>query len=261
MHTRNAVRGWRWLPGADSRWLILCDHASNRVPAPLRNLGLETAALQGHVAWDIGAADLARRLARHLRAPMIEHRVSRLVIDANRDLGDPSLMPESSDGIRVPGNQGLSEVEQRRRWTVYHQPYHRRIAAHLNQLHGIGVRPFLVSMHSFTPCLSEVGQHREWPVGVLWRDDPFFAHRLIRELGRDGLMVGDNKPYDGHDPRSYTMFQHAIRRGLPHVTIELRQDQLGQPAGRARWAATLYRALLRTVVTTHPHRPSGTSHA
>jgi predicted N-formylglutamate amidohydrolase len=237
---------YQWHPGSNLHWLILCDHAANRVPAPLSELGLSRFDLTRHIAWDIGAADVARRLARQLRAPMIEHAISRLVIDANRGSDDPTLIPAISDDTPIPGNQNLTRTEVDRRWREYHQPYHRRIDRHLNQLAGTSLVPLVLSIHSFTPALGSIGETRPWPVGVLWRHDPTFAHHLIRELSRDGTLVGDNQPYDGHLAMGYTVDHHAIRRGLPYTMIELRQDQLSTPAVRAQWANRLQRALVRT---------------
>lgn len=243
--SRSRVPVYRWHPGVDPRWLVLCDHASNRIPAELHDLGLSAFERGRHIAWDIGARDVARRLARHLRSPWIEHGISRLVIDGNRSADDPTLIPEISDGTVVPGNQALDARERQRRWLAYHQPYHRRIDRHLNQLAAISIKPMLVSIHSFTPRMAGSTELRPWPIGVLWRNDPSLAHALIRELGRDGTLVGDNQPYDGHLSLGHSVDHHGARRGLPHTTIELRQDLFGTPAARALWALKLQRALMR----------------
>jgi predicted N-formylglutamate amidohydrolase len=235
---------YRFHPGADLHWLVLCDHASNRVPAELDDLGLSAFELQRHIAWDIGAADVARRVAAGLRAPWIESCVSRLVIDVNRAWDDPTLIPAISDRTLIPGNQDLPADERRRRFEAYHQPYQRRIERHLNQLEHSSVVPLVVSIHSFTPQLG--AEPRPWPVGVLWRHDPSFAHHLIRELARDGTHVGDNQPYDGHLAMGHTVDYQAIRRGLPYTMIELRQDQLGTPASRRRWSLKVLHALQAT---------------
>lgn len=252
LQLRSRIPVYRWHPGVDRQWLVLCDHASNRVPAHLNDLGLSAFELTRHIAWDVGAADVARRLARHLRAPLIEHGISRLVIDGNRSGDDPTLIPQVSDGTVVPGNQTLDALERQRRWLRYHQPYHRRIDRHLNQLAAISIAPMVVSIHSFTPRLAGSAQLRPWPIGVLWRNDPSLAHGLIRELGRDGTLVGDNQPYDGHLSLGHSVDLHGARRGLPHTTIELRQDLLSTPASRARWALRLQRALIRVAAQRRP---------
>jgi len=256
-HSRNRLPVYRWHAGASLSYLVLCDHAANRVPAALNNLGLLAFDLTRHIAWDIGAADVARRLARHLSSPWIEHGFSRLLIDANRRRDDPTLIPQISDGLVIPGNQALSAVETQRRWRTYHQPYHRRIDRHLNQMRARSMVPLVISVHSFTQRLGTANEARPWPIGVLWRDDPSFAHGLIRELGSDRTLVGDNQPYDGHLAMGYTVDQHAIRRGLPYAMFELRQDQLTTPAMRARWAAKLYSALLNTAAHFPPRRVHG----
>lgn len=168
------------------------------------------------------------------------------MIDGNRSSDNPTLIPERSDGTVVPGNQALGEPERQRRWQAYHQPYHRRIDRHLNQLAAISIAPMLVSIHSFMPRLAGSAELQPWPIDVLWRNDPTLAHLLIRELRRDGALVGDNQPYDGHLSLRHSVDWHGVRRSLPHTTIELRQDLLHTPAARARWALRLQRALVRT---------------
>lgn len=243
---------YRWHAGDNLRWLVLCDHASNRIPAEFGNLGVSAFHLQRHVAWDAGAADVARRIAHKLAAPWIEHGVSRLTIDANRPWDSRELIPEISDDIEVPGNRGLTAADRQARWDRYHQPYHRRIEEHLDHLQALSIHPMVVSVHSFTPKLGSKEGFRKWPVGVLWRTEEAFAHALIRELGRDGLLVGNNEPYSGLEMLGYTMERHAIGRGLPHATIELRQDELSTAAGRERWARRVHGALMRTAARLLP---------
>jgi predicted N-formylglutamate amidohydrolase len=64
--------------------VLVCDHASNAVPAALKQLGLGQGELARHIAWDIGAAGVTRRLAARLDAPAVLCGYSRLVIDCNR---------------------------------------------------------------------------------------------------------------------------------------------------------------------------------
>jgi predicted N-formylglutamate amidohydrolase len=58
-------------PQAKSPCLIVCDHASPRIPAHLANLGLAAEELNRHIAWDIGAAAVGRRLAGRLGATAV----------------------------------------------------------------------------------------------------------------------------------------------------------------------------------------------
>ncbi len=223
-------------------FLLVCDHASRRVPQALDNLGLDDALMRRHIAWDIGAAEVARGLAQRFDAPLRATGYSRLVIDCNRALDDPSSIPEVSDGVAVPGNRGLGPAEVERRREALFRPYHRAIAAALARFRERGQVPGLVSIHSFTPVFD--GVERPWHVGILWDQDPRVAVPLIEALGRQaGLVVGDNQPYSAREPRGYTVTAHAQSQGYPHVAIEIRQDLIDTHHGAAEWTARLAQAL------------------
>jgi predicted N-formylglutamate amidohydrolase len=222
--------------------LLTCDHASRVVPKALANLGLEDAVIAQHIGWDIGAAVVTRHLAPLLDAPAVLGGYSRLVIDCNRALQDPSLIPPVSDGIVVPGNSDLSAASRSARRDAIYDPFHTaiaaRIAAHLER----GVAPAIISIHSFTPEMG--GRKRPWHVGVLWDGDGRIAQPLLGALRAEpDLVVGDNEPYTARDPVGYTQYHHALARGLPHVAIELRQDLVAEERGAVEWAARLARLL------------------
>ena len=229
-------------PAGPTPLLLLCDHAGRRIPAWLGDLGLPAEELARHIAFDIGAADVTRRLARLLDAPAVLAHVSRLVVDPNRLPGDPSSIPALSDGTLIPGNQELSPDEIRRRFAYAFVPYHRAVArqiAGLRRRHGI---PAIISIHSFTPQLG--GVERAWEIAVLWDQDPRLAAPVLAELRRDpALKVGDNEPYSGRYPVGYTIPFHAVRTGLPHVTFELRQDLIATRAHAEAWALRLAEVL------------------
>jgi predicted N-formylglutamate amidohydrolase len=218
-----------------SAFVLVCDHASNRVPRSLSNLGLRPDQLAGHIAWDPGAATVARGLSARLDAPLILGGWSRLVIDLNRPLASPESIPEESDHVPVPGNLGLGGAERARRISALFEPYHLAVAALLEQR---GPRTRLLSIHSFTPALD--GQQRPWHVGVASGTDRRLVEPLLRALRRHrGLCVGDNEPYDVDHAFDYTLPTHGEGRGLPHAMIEIRQDQLGSAAASAAWIARL----------------------
>jgi len=222
--------------------LITCDHASRRVPRSLHNLGLDAESLKLHIGWDIGAADVSRGLARRLDAPAILAGYSRLVIDCNRDLDDPTSMAGVSDGVPVPGNRDLSAVDRARRAEGLFKPYHRAVEAALDGFAARGVRPAVLSIHSFTPVMN--GFARPWHIGILWDKDPRMAVPILAALRREAsLVVGDNEPYSAREPAGYTVRTHAEKRGLPHLNVELRQDLLASDAGTAEWADRLARVL------------------
>lgn len=231
----------RFIDGPRRDLLLLCDHASNRIPPELGDLGLSPNERLQHIAWDPGAAEIAQALRQHLECPAFFGGWSRLVVDLNRapDAGDLILC--ENDGITVHGNLPLADVERQRRIEHYHRPYHLAIQAHLLQIEGEGVLPALVSIHTFTPALA--GQHRPWSVGVLWKQLEPWLPDLLGSLRDQGLEVGDNQPYDGRAALGHTLQTHALARGLRHVLFEVRQDLLRDPDDCAVWAARLFKAL------------------
>ncbi len=227
--------------GGDAAVLVVCDHASAVIPACFGDLGLGRELRRSHVAWDIGAAAVARRLAAGLGGPAVLAGVSRLVIDCNRPLGDPGSIPAATCGVAVPGNAGIDAGEARSRAESWFRPYHGEIGASLDRLWRPGRVPAVVSVHSFTPVLA--GRPRPWHVGVLWNRDPRLALPLIERLsGQAGLTVGDNQPYSGREI-NYTLDTHAGAAGLPHVSVELRQDLVADEAGIGHWAGLLVEML------------------
>jgi predicted N-formylglutamate amidohydrolase len=222
--------------------LVTCDHASRRVPKSLRSLGLDAESLTLHIAWDIGAADVSRGLALRLDAPAILAGYSRLVIDCNRDLDDPTSMPAVSDGVPVPGNRDLSPVAKAQRVEALFKPYHGSVELALGGFAARGVHPAVLSIHSFTPVMN--GFERPWHIGILWDKDPRMAVPVLAALRRErGLVVGDNEPYSAREPAGYTVRTHAEKRGLPHLNVEIRQDLIATEAGSAEWADRLTRVL------------------
>jgi predicted N-formylglutamate amidohydrolase len=218
--------------------LVVCDHAGNLVPAGLGTLGLDPAYLGQHIGWDIGAAAVSIELARLLGAEAVLSAYSRLVVDCNRALDDPTLIPAISDGVEVPGNQALDDSARRSRVAALHTPYHVVIGAHLDRFGRRGIVPAILSIHSFTPRMN--GFDRPWQVGILWDRDPRIAVPLMRGLAAEaGLIVGDNQPYSARSPQGFTMAVHSEKRGLPHVLIELRQDEIASEAGALHYARIL----------------------
>jgi len=220
--------------------LIVCDHASRAFPRGMRRLGLPELPSWQHIAWDIGAGELARGLSHALDAPAVLAGYSRLVVDCNRRPDDPEAFRKVSDGWEIPGNQDLTEFERRVRLASFFDPYHEAIAAMLAGFRAREVVPLVISVHTFTPSLG--GEDRPWHVGVLWDKDEPSARRLIAGLREvEGLVVGDNEPYSGKHPCDYTIDHHAESAGLPHLCIEVRQDQFESPAGTERWVRLLAR--------------------
>jgi predicted N-formylglutamate amidohydrolase len=240
-------------PGGKAPVVLTCDHASRRIPAALGQLGLADAVIAQHIGWDIGAAAVTRRLAEMLDCPALLAGYSRLAIDCNRRLDDPSSIATESDGIAIPGNARLDNaaIELRRR-SLY-APYHTAIDDEIARIERSGAVPAVISIHSFTPHMK--GFARPWHIGVLWDEDGRIALPLLAALRGelDPTLVGDNLPYSAREPVGYTQRCHAFERGRPHVAIELRQDLVADEAGAAVWAERLERLLQPILATPGLH--------
>ncbi len=219
---------------ADAGLIVLCDHASNAFPPGYGTLGLAQSELERHIAYDIGAAAITRRLAAAFEAPAVMTRYSRLLIDPNRGEDDPTLIMRLSDGAIVPGNRHFTEAEREKRLRLYYHPYHQAIEGVIEAALATGVQPLIVSVHSFTE--SWKGVPRPWHVGILWDHDDRFARPMIEAFAEDGqLIVGDNQPYKG-SLEGDSIWQHATSRGIASALIEYRQDLIRDEAGQEAWA-------------------------
>jgi predicted N-formylglutamate amidohydrolase len=223
--------------------LLASDHASAHIPLELNNLGVAEEHLCDHIAWDIGAGAVAREMGRLLSLPVVLGAQSRLVIDCNRNLDDPTAFPAVSDGVPVPGNADLDAAECEARANAFYWPYHHAVRDELRKLEAMAIAPALIAVDSFTPHI-EGQPPRRWPVGALWDKDDRIAGPIIRHLNQlDGVVVGDNQPYSGRHPADFTLDHHAEAEGLPHLGIEIRQDLIGDDAGVEHWAGVLAAAL------------------
>ena len=219
-----------------TRWLITCDHAANTVP-PFVNggsLGLDETEMNRHIAYDVGAAGVARALGEALNAPVIFSNFSRLVIDPNRGEDDPTLLMKLYDGTIIPGNRHADESEVQTRLNRCYRPYHTK----LSEMAARQSDTVIVSIHSFTPQLKG-RPPRPWHIGLLYAADTRLAHGLADVLqGEKDLCVGENEPYGGHLPGD-AIARHAIAHQRANILIELRNDLISHVADQRTWAARL----------------------
>ena len=219
------------------RWLVTCDHATNRVPAEVGagSLGIGPEDMARHIAWDVGARGMAEALGALLDSPVISADFSRLVIDPNRGEEDPTLVMKLYDGTIIPGNRNIDAAEVERRLVTLYRPYHAALA----KLAARRADTVLLAIHSFTPCLKGRSL-RPWQVGVLYSEDDDRLSRLLiaRLQAVSGLCVGDNEPYAGALPGD-AIDRHALQAGRHNTLIEVRNDLIGDAAGQAAWAGLL----------------------
>ena len=226
-----------WGETRNSRWLVTCDHASNRVPEWVSggDLGIAAADMNRHIAYDVGAAGRSRHLADALGATAILSDFSRLVIDPNRGDDDRTLLMKLYHRTIIPANRHAGTTELCERLDRLYRPYHASYA----ELAGRRDDTVICAIHSFSPCLRGRAP-RPWQVGVLYSHlDERLALPLIARLRQEpDLCVGDNEPYSGHLPGD-AIDRHALQKGRPNILIEVRNDLITDDSSQKQWAARL----------------------
>jgi len=229
-------------PGGRSPVLLLCEHASNHLPAEYRELGLPADELTGPLAWDPGAAEVTRLLARALDATAFLATYSRLLIDLNRPLASPHSIVACARATDIPGNRRVSQAERERRAKLVFAPFHARVAAEIEQRRGSGGECVMIAIHSFTPTY--LGQTRPWHAGVLFDRATQLGSSILAQLRRDpALDVAPNAPYALSAEDDYSLPTHGDACGNPALQIEIRQDLLADRGGAQAWADRIAAAL------------------
>lgn len=223
--------------GGRSRVVLLCEHASRFIPERYRGLGLGDADLQRHIAWDIGAAEVAQELSMLIDAPLVMAGYSRLLIDLNRPLSSATSIPEISETTVIPGNAGLTDQERKARAEAYFEPFHSAVSALLDARQRSGLVDAVIGIHSFTPVFK--GFARPWHAGILFRASAAFGERLVAGLREGPGLIAANEPYQIEDESDYTVPVHGEQRGLDAVLVEIRQDLIAGAQGARDWARRL----------------------
>ena len=222
--------------------LFLCDHATNFIPPELNDLGLPPSELARHIAWDIGAAGVTKTLAEIFDAPAVFSSVSRLVVDCNRHPEAADCVPTISDATAIPGNSNLSGTERTARLETWFHPYHQAVESVLLERESREVETVVISIHSMTESLA--GEARPWPIAISSYQDRSLADPILAALRKSGeFPVGDNQPYDLDPAVDYSVPYHAMRRGLPHLQVEFRQNEIAAAKAQQQWALVLAAAL------------------
>lgn len=92
------------------------------------------------------------------------------------------------------------------------------------------------------------GVVRPWQVSLSSSLDRRLTDPMLASLRRTGeITVGDNEPYDLDPTVDYSTPFHALRRGLPHIQVEIRQDEIADATSQQRWARLLAQSLREVI--------------
>ena len=220
--------------------LLIADHASNFIPKKYNNLGVSKKEILTHKAYDPGVRDLAINLSNKLNSYLILGNYSRLLIDCNRDLNDPTLISVISDRKLILGNKNITKQERINRINNMYKPYHKKIKKNILEK-KINV---IISLHSFNPIFK--GKKRKLKYGILSNQDRRLSDLLLHELKKKKKIVGDNKPYKG-SLIGDTLYKHALKRGIHHSLIEIRNDLLSNCKKIDQVSNLLYRVINESI--------------
>ena len=233
-------------PDGRSPVVVICEHASSRLPERFGDLGLSAEARNSHIAWDPGALAVARGLSRNLDAPLVYQRFSRLIYDCNRPPESPAAMPEVSEIYDIPGNRQLDSEERRARTEALYVPFHQRIRDLLLRRTALGMASVIVTIHSFTPIYD--GRYREVELGILHDTDDRLANRMLALAGEAPLYRTErNQPYGPQHGVTHTLQLHGVSNDLKNVMIEVRNDLIVDDVGQGVMADYLTGLIQRSL--------------
>jgi len=203
--------------------------------------------LNTHIAYDIGAKEVAIHLARILNCPLVMSDFSRLLIDPNRGVDDPTLVMKISDDKIIDGNKNIynfgESTEKNKRIEDYYNIYHDKVSKLVNKKISNEQFPAIISIHSFTPFWKNI--KRNIDIGILWDNDerlPNIFFNYFKKNHRD-LVIGNNQPYSGR-LKNDSIYKHATTNGLSNILIEIRQDLISRKGGQKYFAELLSKPLL-----------------
>ncbi|MBK1698118.1 hypothetical protein CKO21_12795 [Rhodovibrio salinarum] len=237
-------------PDGQADVVLICEHAANRIPETLEGLGIDADTRTSHVAWDPGAAEVAREMAKRLDAPLFLQRFSRLVYDCNRPVFDASSVPAVSERYTIPGNDGLDRAARADRQAAIYLPFRDTVAAFVRKRIDAGRPPAIITVHTFTPVFQ--GKQRTTELGVLHDADARLADAALSLLHETSdLTVRRNEPYGPADGVTHTLKVQALGHGLPNAMFEIRSDLVADAEGQCAMADRLSRTVTAALTLLH----------
>ena len=216
--------------------LFIADHASNFIPEHYNNLDLSSDLINSHIAYDLGVKELSIGLSKKFNASLIYGEYSRLLIDLNRGINDPTLISTISHGTIINMNYKLLKNEKKFRINKIYKKYHNSITDIIENK-KINI---LVSLHSFNPSYKHL--KRDIAFGVLSNRDRRYSNIIIELLKKGSYTVGDNEPYKGNLIND-TMYKHGFKNNILHTCIETRNDLLFNSKNIKRITKILYEVI------------------
>lgn len=201
--------------------IITCEHAGNDIPIAFQeNFSEAKEVLSTHRGWDIGALSIAQELTQQLQAPLFYESSSRLLVEMNRSLDNPSLFSEYTSG--------LEEAFKHRLIEEIYLPYRNRVITALEEIIHREQQALHLSVHTFTPVFQE--EIRPTGIGLLFDPERTIEFKFCQQLQEylrkhlPQMQIDLNLPYQGTDD-GFTTF---LRKHFPadqYAGIEIEINQ------------------------------------
>lgn len=213
------------------KMVISCEHAGNRVPKAYRRLfEHDPAVLETHRGYDIGALELTHTISEHLEVKPYTHPVTRLLVDLNRSLHNPSAFSEYVHPLDKKQRQVLIRD--------FYEPHRSEVESLISDLIRSGHYVLHLSVHTFTPKLN--GNLRRADVGLLF--DPtrplekrFCLHWKALLEEHSDLKIRLNYPYEGvMDGFSTYLRKQYTSEHYSGIELEVNQ-KFPEKAANGRW--------------------------
>lgn len=205
--------------------VITCEHAGNTIPPAFQNLfaGAKEI-LSTHRGWDTGALSIAQYLAQDLHAPLFYEDTSRLLIEMNRSLDNPTLFSEYT--------QALDKATQLQLIEEVYLPYRNQVISALKAIIDSNQMALHLSIHTFTPILGQ--KIRKTDIGLLFDPERIleveFSKKMQKSLKQNlpGMQIDFNLPYLGTDDGFTTFLRKEFSvKQYCGIEIEVNQKYVG----------------------------------
>lgn len=214
------------------KFLITCEHATNRVPDNYRHLFSDAGDdLQSHRGWDPGAFIIAHTIQKAVHAPVLSFPFTRLLIDPNRSLHHPRLFSDFT--------KQLPKREKNNLINSLYLPYRENAEEALSEIASQAEQVVHLSIHTFTPSLN--GRERAFDIGLLYdpsrKAEKQFCSKWKHALQHENsvLRIKMNQPYKGKSDGFTTYLRHRL--GVQYVGIELEVNQKHYFDGGQHWVS------------------------
>lgn len=230
-----------------SNLILTCEHGGNQIPVSLKKqFNDHSHILKTHRGLDIGVLEIAKLMQKKLKSPFIYSTTSRLVVDLNRTLNNPTLFSEFM--------KPLPKVTLQKVLDTYYFPHWVKVRKNIRALLLTKKRVVHVAVHSMTDQLN--GQTRKMHLALLYnptfKNEVGFSSLWIQELRKEfpDYIIARNKPYRGDgDGLTCEMRKENRPDNYIGLEIELNQGMLLKMNAKqkAKLASGLSRSLNSTV--------------